>query len=85
LHCSSQIRVFHSFPTLTSWINAVESFFATLIKRRLKREAFQTITDVQVAITLPRQAQRKAETLRLESRTASSPLSNARRKRESNY
>jgi transposase len=37
-------------PTLCSWINAVEGFFAKLTKRRLKREIFTSIIDFQAAI-----------------------------------
>ena len=33
-----------------SWINAVEGFFATLTKRRLKRGVFRSVTDLQAAI-----------------------------------
>ena len=32
---------FHFTPTSASWLNAVEGFFATLTKRRLKRGVFQ--------------------------------------------
>ena len=41
---------FHFTPTSCSWINAVEGFFATLTKRRLKRGVFNSITDLQAAI-----------------------------------
>ena len=41
---------FHFTPTSCSWLNAVEGFFATLTKRRLKRGVFRSITDLQVAI-----------------------------------
>jgi hypothetical protein len=34
----------------SSWLNAVEGFFATLTRRRLKRGVFRSITDLQVAI-----------------------------------
>jgi transposase len=42
--------IFHFTPTSCSWINAVESFFATLTKRRLKRGVFRSIVDLQAAI-----------------------------------
>jgi len=42
--------VFHFTPTSCSWLNAVEGFFAKLTKRRLKRGAFRSITDLQAAI-----------------------------------
>jgi transposase len=42
--------VFHFTPTSTSWLNAVEGFFAKLTRRRLKRGAFRSIVDLQAAI-----------------------------------
>jgi transposase len=42
--------VFHFTPTSCSWLNAVESFFAILTKRRLKRGVFRSIVDLQAAI-----------------------------------
>jgi hypothetical protein len=33
-----------------SWLNAVEGFFATLTKRRLKRGVFRSIVELQAAI-----------------------------------
>jgi transposase len=41
---------FHFAPTSASWLNAVEGFFATLTKRRLKRGVFQSVIDLQAAI-----------------------------------
>jgi transposase len=41
---------FHFTPTSSSWINAVESFFAKLTKRRLKRGVFQSVVALQAAI-----------------------------------
>src|SRR5579862_4493115 len=41
---------FHFTPTSASWLNAVEGFFATLTKRRLKRGVFQSVVDLQTAI-----------------------------------
>ena len=41
---------FHFTPTSACWLNAVEGFFATLTKRRLKRGVFRSITDLQAAI-----------------------------------
>src|SRR5215467_2725697 len=41
---------FHFTPTSCSWLNAVENFFATLTKRRLKRGVFRSIVDLQAAI-----------------------------------
>jgi transposase len=41
---------FHFTPTSCSWLNAVETFFATLTKRRLKRGVFRSVFDLQCAI-----------------------------------
>ena len=41
---------FHFTPTSCSWLNAVEGFFATLTKRRLKRGVFISVVDLQAAI-----------------------------------
>ena len=41
---------FHFTPTSASWLNAVEGFFATLTKRRLKRGVFRSVSDLQAAI-----------------------------------
>jgi transposase len=43
--------VFHFTPTSCSWLNAVETFFATLTKRRLKRGAFRSVVDLQAPST----------------------------------
>ena len=42
--------VFHFTPTSASWINAVESFFSALTRRRLRRGDFASIVDLQAAI-----------------------------------
>ena len=41
---------FHFTPTSGSWLNAVETFFSTLPRRRLKRGAFRSVVDLQAAI-----------------------------------
>jgi transposase len=41
---------FHFTPTSTSWLNAVEGFFAKLTRRRLKRGVFRSIVELQAAI-----------------------------------
>ena len=41
---------FHFTPTSTSWLNAVEGFFAKLTRRRLKRGVFRSVVDLQLAI-----------------------------------
>jgi transposase len=41
---------FHFTPTSSSWLNAVEGFFAKLTRRRLKRGVFHSIVDLQAAI-----------------------------------
>ena len=41
---------FHFTPTSGSWLNAVETFFSTLTRRRLKRGTFHSVVDLQAAI-----------------------------------
>jgi transposase len=41
---------FHFTPTSGSWLNAVETFFSTLTRRRLKRGVFRSIVELQSAI-----------------------------------
>ena len=41
---------FHFTPTSASWINAVEGFFSTLTRQRLKRGVFRSVADLEQAI-----------------------------------
>jgi transposase len=41
---------FHFVPTSCSWLNAVETFFAKLTRRRLRRGSFHSLVDLQAAI-----------------------------------
>ena len=41
---------FHFTPTSSSWLNAVEGFFAKLFKRRLKRGVFCSLVELQAVI-----------------------------------
>jgi transposase len=41
---------FHFTPTSSSWLNAVEGFFAKLTKRRLKRGVLCSVVELQAAI-----------------------------------
>ncbi len=41
---------FHFTPTSSSWLNAVEGFFATLTRRRLKHGVFSSIAALLAAI-----------------------------------
>ena len=41
---------FHFAPTSSSWLNAGETFFSALTRRRLKRGSFHSIVDPQAAI-----------------------------------
>ena len=41
---------FHFTPTSCSWLNAVETFFAKLTKRRLKRGIFRSVAELKAAI-----------------------------------
>jgi hypothetical protein len=42
--------IFHFTPTSCSWLNAVETVFAKLTKRRLKRGVFPSVVALQEAI-----------------------------------
>jgi transposase len=42
--------VFHFTPTSASWLNAVESFFAKLTNKRLKRGVFRSLQELKDAI-----------------------------------
>ncbi len=41
---------FHYTPTSSSWLNAVESFFSAMTRRRLRRGVFHSLVDLQAAI-----------------------------------
>jgi transposase len=41
---------FHFTPTSSSWLNAVETFFSALTRRRIRRGSFHSIVDLQAAI-----------------------------------
>jgi transposase len=41
---------FHFTPTSCSWLNAVETFFAKLTKKRLKRGVFHSVEELKAAI-----------------------------------
>jgi len=41
---------FHFIPTSSSWLNAVEGFFATLTRRRLKYGVFKSVDELKTAI-----------------------------------
>jgi transposase len=43
--------VFHFTPTSASWLNAVESFFSTITRRRIRRGVFKSVADLVHAIT----------------------------------
>lgn len=40
----------HFTPTSASWLNAIEGLFATLTKRRLKRDVFRSVIELNRAI-----------------------------------
>ena len=42
--------IFHFTPTSCSWLNAIETFFAKLTKRRLRRGVFTSLVALQTAI-----------------------------------
>jgi transposase len=41
---------FHFTPTSASWLNAVETFFAKLTRRRLQRGVFRSVEELELAI-----------------------------------
>jgi transposase len=41
---------FHYTPTSGSWLNAVETFFSAMTRRRLRRGSFRSLVDLQAAI-----------------------------------
>jgi transposase len=41
---------FHFTPTSGSWLNAVESFFSVITRKRIRRGSFHSIVDLQAAI-----------------------------------
>jgi transposase len=41
---------FHFIPTSSSWLNAVERFFAELTEKRLRRGVFRSVLDLIDAI-----------------------------------
>ena len=43
-------RTFHFTPTSSSWLNAIEGFFAKLARRRLKNATFNSVTECEAAI-----------------------------------
>jgi transposase len=67
--------IFHFTPTQLLWLNAVEGFFATLTKRRLKRGVFRSVVGLQAAIN------RFLEDHNANSKPFQSPPSNAGIKR----
>ena len=42
---------FHYTPTSGSWLNAVETFFSAMTRRRLQRGVFHSLVDLQAAIS----------------------------------
>jgi transposase len=42
--------IFHYTPTSGSWLNAIETFFSALTRRRIRRGTFHSIVDLQAAI-----------------------------------
>src|SRR5271157_1840674 len=42
--------VFHFIPTSASWLNAVEGFFSTITRRKIRRGAFKSVPDLEAEI-----------------------------------
>ena len=41
---------FHFTPTSASWLNAVEGFFSTITRRKIRRGVFKSVADLEEAI-----------------------------------
>ena len=41
---------FHFTPTSASWLNAVEGFFSTITRRKIRRGVFKSVADLKDAI-----------------------------------
>ena len=41
----------HFTPTSASWLNLVECFFAEIMRKRIRRNVFHSVVDLQMAIT----------------------------------
>jgi len=41
---------FHFTPTSASWLNAVEGFFSTITRRKIRRGVFKSVADIEDAI-----------------------------------
>ena len=65
---------FHFTPTSASWLNAVETFFAKLTRRRLIRGVFRSVSDLKAAINRFRPGnQCRTKTLHLDRRSQPRP------------
>jgi hypothetical protein len=42
---------FHFTPTSASWLNAVEGFFSTITRGRIRRGVFKSVADLEGAIS----------------------------------
>jgi len=42
---------FHFTPTSASWLNAVEGFFSTITRRKIRRGVFRSVADLEEAIS----------------------------------
>jgi len=42
---------FHFTPTSASWLNAVEGFFSTITRRKIRRSVFKSVADLEEAIS----------------------------------
>jgi transposase len=60
---------FHMYftPTSSSWLNMVERFFRDLTEERLRRGIFRDVDELIDHRRLHRQAQRQAQTVRVDS------------------
>ncbi len=51
---------FHFTPTSASWLNAVEGFFSTITRRKIRRGVFKSVADLEDAISRYIKAHNKA-------------------------
>ncbi len=58
---------FHFTPTSASWLNAVEGFFSTITRRKLRRGVFKSVADLKDAIErYIKQYQQNVKAIRLD-------------------
>jgi len=54
--------IFHFTPTSASWLNAVEGFFSTITRRKIRRGVFKSVPDLEAEIARYIRAHNKSAT-----------------------